>query len=108
MLTYNLRIENTQNSSYKRQVFLYILLCFYLTQLRPIYHGTNAVFIQDLNRTQRDGQSTFQLQEYVTCKYLFPLFVLETTLYILHECSPFWVAIFIAFNKENYHVYCFI
>jgi len=24
----------------------------------------------------------------------------------LHECSPFWVGIFITFNKENYHVYC--
>jgi len=26
----------------------------------------------------------------------------------LHECSPFWVGIFITFNKENYHVYCFM
>ena len=25
----------------------------------------------------------------------------------LHECSPFWVGIFITDNKENYHVYCF-
>ena len=24
----------------------------------------------------------------------------------LHECSPFWVVLFITFNKENYHVYC--
>ena len=24
----------------------------------------------------------------------------------LHECSPFWVGIFITFNKENYNVYC--
>ena len=26
----------------------------------------------------------------------------------LYECSPFWVGIFITFNKENYHVYCFM
>jgi len=26
----------------------------------------------------------------------------------LHECSPFWVGIFITFDKENYHVYCFM
>ena len=26
----------------------------------------------------------------------------------LHECSPFWVGIFITFNQENYHVYCFM
>jgi len=25
----------------------------------------------------------------------------------VHECSPFWVGIFITFNKENCHVYCF-
>jgi len=35
----------------------------------------------------------------------FTRFVLGTTLYILHECSPFGVRIFIAINKENYHVY---
>ena len=26
----------------------------------------------------------------------------------LHECSPFWVGIFITFNNENYHFYCFV
>ena len=26
----------------------------------------------------------------------------------LHECSPFWIGIFIASNKENCHVYCFM
>jgi len=26
----------------------------------------------------------------------------------LHECSPFGVGIFITFNKENCHVYCFM
>jgi len=26
----------------------------------------------------------------------------------LHECSPFWVGIFITFNKEKYHIYCFM
>jgi len=31
----------------------------------------------------------------------------ENSVY-LHECSPFWVGIFITFNKENYHVYRFM
>ena len=26
----------------------------------------------------------------------------------VHECSPFWVGIFITFNIENYHIYCFM
>jgi len=26
----------------------------------------------------------------------------------LHECSPFCASIFITFNKENYHVYCYM
>jgi len=25
----------------------------------------------------------------------------------LHECSPFWVGIFITLKKENYLIYCF-
>jgi len=33
----------------------------------------------------------------------FPVFIRGTTLH-LHECSPFWVGIFITFNKENYCV----
>mgnify|MGYP007091363196 CR=1 FL=1 len=30
-------------------------------------------------------------------------FLIGTTLHF-HECSPFWVGIFITLNKENYHV----
>jgi len=26
----------------------------------------------------------------------------------LHEWPPFGVGIFVTFNKENYHVYCFM
>ena len=26
----------------------------------------------------------------------------------LHECSPFWVGIFITFKKDNHHVDCFM
>ena len=26
----------------------------------------------------------------------------------LHECSPFWVGIFVTFIKETYQVYCFM
>ena len=39
----------------------------------------------------------------------FPPFVIDrdNSVY-LRECSPFWVGIFITFNKENNHVYCFM
>ena len=38
----------------------------------------------------------------------FLLFVIGTTLYICMSALPFWIGIFITFNKENYHIYCFM
>ena len=35
-----------------------------------------------------------------------PSFHLGDNYVHLHECSPFWVGIFIIFCKENYFVYC--
>ena len=37
-----------------------------------------------------------------------PSFHLRDNFVHFHECSPFWVGIFIIFNNENYHVYFFI
>ena len=38
----------------------------------------------------------------------FPHFVKGTTMYICMSALPFCASIFITFNKENYHVYCFM
>jgi len=38
----------------------------------------------------------------------FPLFDRETTLYICMSARPFGYFVFITFNKENYHDYCFM
>jgi len=37
-----------------------------------------------------------------------PFFVIETTLYTYMSALLLGVGIFITFNKENYHVYCFM
>ena len=47
----------------------------------------------------------------ITSKYQYlttPSFRLSDNSVYLQECSPFWVSIFITFNKESYHVYCFM
>ena len=36
--------------------------------------------------------------------YSIPSFCLRDNSVHLHDCSPFWVGIFIIFNKENYYV----
>jgi len=38
--------------------------------------------------------------------YSIPTFRYRDNSVHLHECSPFWVGIFITFSKDNYYVYC--
>ena len=50
---------------------------------------------------------TIQIMCYSLC-HVIPSFRYRDNSVHLHECSPFWVGIFVTFNKENYHVYCFM
>ena len=60
------------------------------------------------------GKNNVCIKSIVLCKKCLvfllwiPSFRLRDNSVHLHECSPFWIGIFITFNTENYHVYCFM